>query len=475
MLSAQLMTVRLCRDRKHQCQAHRCLQCKIYKLTPPSATLILDVAFPQTMDLTPLSPLVSFVCVIAVYLAFLFALRLIENEGYWTLRFRLALYEPYCCASLFIAISTSFGWLLTTLPFEASFKLKLLFFYTSTISIFSFFYIRKLRRSLTFYHLRYLSWTGPSRTGIPGNLLPLLGNHQDWRQLQLSFRISPVHPSDFQFSLLAPHGIHADPTDILKSLSAIRNPEALLVIPGARAGVYHPHRISKPVSLLWGSHLGFSPRCSRAIISVPRRYLTEFPTTPHGFDARPICLSYGILGRNKGPAPKTLVCGLLDSPVAMREFEENSAFWPRPAKTLRGYYAKVFKETFGILGREFVCMATELALLIADAGDDVVRDWLGGRMEQQDLGLNWEVEKLGASDEELERFYRGQYAAMLVGLSVHKVGRRKRPELLVFERLCEREGMEVPKWALGPEMRERREAELMDAEGNIEALVRAIV
>ncbi|KAI5815179.1 hypothetical protein BZA77DRAFT_248940 [Pyronema omphalodes] len=427
------------------------------------------------MDFTPLSPLVSFVCFSAIYLAVLFVLRLMENEGYWTLRFRLALYEPYCCASLFIAISTSFGWLLTTLPFEEPFKLRLLFFYISIISIFSFFYIRKQGRSLTFYHLRYLSWTGPSRTSIPSNLLHLLGNPQDWRQLQLSFRISPVYPSDFQLSLLAPHGIHADPTDILKYLSAIRNPEALLVTPGARAGVYHPHHISKPVSLLWGSHLGFSPRCSRAIISVPRRYLTQFPMTPHGFDARPICLAYGILGRNKGPSPKTLVCGLLDSLTAMREFEENSAFWPRPAKTLRGYYSKVFQETFKVLGSEFVCMATELALLIADAGDDVVGDWLMGRMEQQDLELNWEVEKLGASDEELERFYRGQYAAMLVGLSVHKIGRRKRPELLVFERLCEKEGVEVPKWASGPEMRERREAELMDAGGNIEALIRSLV
>jgi hypothetical protein len=123
----------------------------------------------------------------------------------------------------------------------------------------------------------------------------------------------------------------------------------------------------------------------------------------------------------------------------------------------------------------FVCAATELALILADADDTAVRDWLEGRMEHQDIDLNHAAARMGASEDELDRLYRGHYAAMLVSLSVHRIGRRTRPELMVFHRMCQKEEVNIPAWALQQEMVDRKVREKLNAGGDIDALVEAVI
>ncbi|KAF8539165.1 hypothetical protein BDD12DRAFT_805562 [Trichophaea hybrida] len=233
---------------------------------------------------------------------------------------------------------------------------------------------------------------------------------------------------------------------------------------------YEPYQPGQSASLLWGEHLGFARRCSRAIISVPRHYLAGNPTTRHGFDAKAICLAYGILGRNKGFAPNTLVCNLLEQIPCV--YLKRAVFDGRVPPKL---YEATTRQNFGNLSESSaicMCAATELALILADADSSVVQDWLEGRMEHQDLDLNHAAARLGASE---DRLYQGHYAAMLVSLSVHRIGRRIRPEMMVFHRMCQKEGVEIPLWALQAKMVNRRESERLNAGGDIDAQVEAII
>lgn len=102
--------------------------------------------------------------------------------------------------------------------------------------------------------------------------------------------------------------------------------------------------------------------------------------------------------------------------------------------------------------------ATELALLLIDIQAELIEDWLDGCMEHQDLGLNNSLSGI-ASEEDFARLYRGQYAAMLVSLSLHKKGIRVRPELLVFDAICRLEGVDRPAWAFSTELEVRRAEE----------------
>lgn len=79
------------------------------------------------------------------------------------------------------------------------------------------------------------------------------------------------------------------------------------------------------------------------------------------------------------------------------------------------------------MGVSFVTAATELALLIADIPAEVLEYWHEGTMEQQDIDLNHRAAENGASSADLIRLYQGQYATMLVSLSLHRQELCKRP------------------------------------------------
>ncbi|OCK95660.1 uncharacterized protein K441DRAFT_71037 [Cenococcum geophilum 1.58] len=439
--------------------------------------------------------------VLACSIVFWNFLGYLERKQCWTLRFRLSLWTPYLIllpTSALCLLLLSAGLKVESEDFGGDVESYLLFRGTRTFIvdslrnasrlviglciiaflIFLFRVTLPLMESGRYLRLRWKAWTGPSRTGIGPSFSKLIGDEDDWIDLNCAIGLHPIE----KFTRVVPSlpgsfsGIVADPTDLLRaSVAAVGNGSLVTPRSKFKAGVYQPSSDDESISLLWGEHLGFRRRCSRGIISVPGNLLEYRPTFDSGRDGRAICLAYGILARNKGLEPWNLVCNL-NLKSSFRDFEENSVQWPRPAKTLRGVYRAEFERTFSLLGNAYVTAATELALLLADTSDDLVEDWLDGMMEHQDLSLNHHIAALGASGEDLARLYKGQYAIMLVSLSTHKRGIRLRPELLVYDALCQLEDVgNKSRWVSATAIIDRRGQELAQLGKTGQRLISAII
>ena len=404
----------------------------------------------------------------------------LEDRQFWTLRLRVALAYEYVVIPYTLVVLPSllaFSWQIPAIFLQPGQIMWRAFTSMATLAIFVLI-LRHLQESRTYRKLRWKAWTGPSRTGIPPTYTNYIGDSEDWVALGSSVGRITTHPVEKFAKMATPFskGLESDPTDLLKARATLDDDNESLWVPRSedRSAVYQPVLASQSVSILWGPKLNFRERCSRGIISVPRTLLTMNPKFNEGFDGRPICLAYAILARNKGLEPSSLVFNL-EINKAFRSFEEGSLFWPRPSKTLRGYYRNVFERTFSLLGAAFVTAATELALLIADIPSELLGDWLDGTMEQQDIELNHQAAENGASYADLTRLYRGQYAAMLVSLSLHRRGLRKRPEILVYDAICDRDHEQRSPWSLQPNMLLRRAEELESYGQGVKSLVQAVI
>ena len=407
-------------------------------------------------------------------------LSVLEKRDHWTLRLRLALVYEY------ILIPYVFSILLAALKFcrviAPLFEQRQRALWQSVLTALAcgacVYSIWRLNESRAYRRLRWKAWTGPSRTGIPPALAGYLGSIEDWTVLEASMSPIAPHPVE-KFVTVATAsnaGIATDPTDLLKARARADNEHETLWVPRTddKPFVYRPTASDQSVSLLWGEISGFQARCSRGIIAIPRTLLTSDPTMRGGLNGRPLCLAYAIVGRNKGLEPASLICSL-ERKASFRLFEENSLFWPRPAKTLRSRYREEIALTFSILGAPFVTAVTELALLMADVPAPLMEDWLNGCMEHQDIALNRQAAENGALPADLERLYRGHYAAMLVSLSLHQRGLRLRPELLIYDAVCAVEGVQRPDWAAAPWAAQRRKQEVEQCGSNVTGLIGAVV
>ena len=408
------------------------------------------------------------------------SLDYLEDRRFWTLRLRIALaYEyviiPYSLLVLWFVVAQVWG-----MPARSTLLNQILWRISTLATAMSAFALifRHLQLNRPYRRLRWKAWTGPSRTGIPPTYVNYIGDSEDWLALDSSVGTIKPHPVERFAKIATPLsiGLESEPTDLLKARATLDDENESMWIPRseAKSGIYRPILASQSLSLLWGPKLKFRERCSRGIISVPRTLLTVNPKFNEGLDGRPICLAFAILARNKGLEPSSLVFNL-EMKGAFRLFEEGSLFWPRPSKTLRGYYRNVFEHTFSLLGTSFVAAATELALLIADIPAEVFEDWLDGAMEQQDIDLNHQAAENGASSADLTRLYRGQYAAMLVSLSLHRRGLRKRPEILVYDAVCGLDHEQRSAWSIKPDISLRRAEELEQYGQSVKSLVQAVI
>ena len=349
-------------------------------------------------------------------------------------------------------------------------------------------YVTPAWADVQYIRVRWAAWSGMSRTAIAPPLVPHLPQTKEgWENMASEYPVKMNSVEEVpSWWVFRARGIRVDPTTLLsaKARAGLTYPQE--ASPKATQGrplhnlpvnTYRPIVSSAAASLLWGEQISFSRRVSQAIISLPRPYLSSFPSLPRGVPAHGLVLAFGILARNKGLAPATLVCNLTSHPSALRAFEEYSIWYPRPAKTLRSYFRQEIESAFGTLGPAYVSAATELALILADVTPATVLEWLGHNLEHQDLVLNIRVEELGATEEELNRLYRGHYAAMLVSANRYQGGQGLRPEMLVFDAMCRREGAEIPGWAMGEEMVDRRRRESVWCGGQeiAEKLVMAVV
>ncbi|KAG0703494.1 hypothetical protein DFH29DRAFT_803398 [Suillus ampliporus] len=412
-----------------------------------------------------------------------------ENEGLWTIRFSLARREHLWWTGIAVALVASLGCMvLSFLAGNNSDSLGIILL-ASASSLAVFRYAWPAWRNRHYCSNRWTAWTGPSRTGIDAALVPLVKGTDPWKILSKDVPVMKQHPVDIRLPLFKSNLIADDPTDILKAKKRLNDIEksphqpadeekpttsitTLECVPHDSTGLYAPIHEDKSASLLWGSHIGFSPRVSRGILAVPQRLLKSSPLTASGHDGQSVCLAHGILGRNKGLEPYSFILSL-----DTKKLEEKCVQWPRPSKVLRSYYREEMNAAYGGLGDRFVDAATELALFLADSSHSLIEDWLAARMEHQDHALNNQVARLGASDEDLKLLYRLSYAAMLVSLSAHRKGRKCRPEMKLFIAYWRKHsGGELPTWTSSREVVERvGEEESGVGDTDLDALIDAVL
>lgn len=226
---------------------------------------------------------------------------------------------------------------------------------------------------------------------------------------------------------------------------------------------------SANVSLQWGPAQGFRRRVSRAITSMPVNLLMSGPRTGDGYPGEGICLAMGVLGRNKGLNPVSLVFDADDSlkkakgitlPSGFRlipALESGSSWAPRPQKVLRSYFNSTMQEQYAQLGSAYTAAAAELALIISDCPGKAARIWFEREMAQQDIGLNKIMQqeqqpKGTVSLEDLNAMYRSSYVSMVMSLNNMRWKKGdngtnlRRPDLLCGVLLVYAETNNVPAW-----------------------------
>jgi hypothetical protein len=416
--------------------------------------------------------------------------KITEERQLWTVRLKLSLIQPVVLSLWTLAASTTLAALTSEISATVGTILgevtQLFGINSSNYSIISLrswlssvVLLLGVGRSIQhvattkYLQLRWLAWSGPSRTGIPPEIAIHIGKAAQWGTLDALSEKIPRHPVERFARLLSLDftTIECDPTDLLRFKSTQLMPSERSEL--LKDGVYQPSSTETSVSLLWGENLGFCRRCSRGVIAIPPYLTKASPKLRNGLDAKAICLAFGIVARNKGLDPATMVCNLKKK-GAFRLWEEG-ALWPHPAKTLRGYYYAEVNEAFHLLGEPFVVAVTELALLLADIKSSLLAMWLERILEHQDLALNRLVYDLGARAGDLQRLYRGQYAAMLISLALFHPGVCIRPELAVFEAVCKFEGAPLPSWLSAEELRERKEEEVRSYGSSLRRMIEAII
>ncbi|KAI9762508.1 MAG: hypothetical protein M1835_008007 [Candelina submexicana] len=248
---------------------------------------------------------------------------------------------------------------------------------------------------------------------------------------------------------------------------------------------------------------------------MPQGLLRSRPFTVDGYNGEGLCLAMGILGRNKGQSPRTLVYDFDDMLKNQRgitrnrrqvstttELENTSVWSPRPNKVMRSYYTKAMEEQFGGLQKPFVGAATELSLIFLDCTHRALRDWLRFNLEQQAMDVNRYMSRpqtaslsphLKASNHQLETLYRASYVSMIISLNYFAPGGSSsdnktesglpvRPDLTCFALLYLAEGAdkssqngfvpgngaEKPHWWDQPWVGSRLKAERSSLRGNWE-------
>lgn len=381
-----------------------------------------------------------------------------ESSNYWTFRFRLAKIEHWwwTVVSALLLISL----VLITLSFLAGNNneaISILALSTATfLTIVQ--YMIPSWRSRHFIENRWLAWTGSSRTSIPVSKAGFCGSKRQWKSLVKEVHLSRIQPtpSDWYGWYLWPSkGIQEDPTDILRNVIADRS-ELLATDSEERMRFTYglEEEDQKDVSLLWGEEQGFRRRVSRATSSMPTGLLQSRPFTVDGYVGNGLCLAMGILGRNKGLRPRSLV---FKTEKKVAPMMENFGTWaPRPSKVLRSYYTKALEEQYRGLGEAYVNAATELALLLMDIPSTAIAAWLRAGAEHQSIKWNREIAKArGSNKEELRAHYESSYVSMIISL-IYMDKRMEtssadedlvsRPDLICMGLLLKARGAPEPTW-----------------------------
>lgn len=370
---------------------------------------------------------------------------------WWTVRFWILRNEHLYWTVVILFLCTSVGLNIAFIIQSGSDESTSLLVTAATIGIVTYQYLITSWSQARFRRAWWLAWTGRSRTRIQDTLAIWL-HAEETETLSRADRVipSPVERGAVVLGALNARRrqVLADPTDILRAfakappqpLSAKDTPPYAssttfgltfpdLAVDGAKHAI-------PGVSLLWGGEdTFFARRVSRAIESIDGDMWARIAAGDGSYILRWAALSHGILGRNKGLAPHLLVALGLDGPAQLAVFEEHSSLGPRPAKTKRSVVKEHMASIYGGLQAEFRLLATELALLLEDAGPARIEVWLEQNCEHQDWQLACSQRDSPATGRVL---YRLSYLAMVASLNF---GRRDdhvpylRPEAMLASAL----------------------------------------
>ena len=390
-----------------------------------------------------------------------------EASNQWTFRFRLALLEHWWWATVSILLLVSL--VMVALSFASGNggdQISVLALSSATFLATVQFTIPAWR--LRFYtRTRWLAWAGPSRTAIQRGKQAFCGDAKAWNRLVAEndrslTELQPTPSDHYGWRLWPISGIAWDPTDVLNVIDSKATGKIDIESGQSPVGVYiNDDTKSNNVSLLWGPHLGFRRRISRAVSSMPLGLLRSNPSTVDGYDGKGLTMAMGILGRNKGLQPWKLV---FKSNSAVSSHMEATSLWaPRPAKVLRSFYRSTLNAQYGGLGEDYVNAAVELALLLSDIPSWAANKWLYNSLEHQSLQINAFLAETAlheATAEErqaaLNAHYESSYVSMIILLNYmnsemknkreSKNARIARPDLLCVGILLKARNQSLPSW-----------------------------
>lgn len=390
-----------------------------------------------------------------------------ESSGQWTFRFRLALLEHWWWAAVSVMLLMSLVMVLLSFASGNGGDAISVLALSSATFLAIVKYTLPAWQQRHYSHTKWLAWAGPSRSTIKRDRQGFCGGAQAWRELIIANartldQLQPT-PSDYYGWTLWPKGgITYNPIDTLANM----DPNSIPIIDsekgGRPVGVYvNDDQNSDSVSFLWGPQQGFRRVISRAVSSMPLGLLATSPRTVDGYDGRGLTIAMGILGRNKGLQPASLI--FHEDRNVLVHMENVSTWTPRPAKVLRSFYKNTLSTQYSGLGADYVAATVELALILSDAPHWAVDKWLLAQLEHQSLEKNTllaeTTERLSTEEEKkaaLKAHYESSYVSMILSLNYMSLGIKDRraaravslgrPDLLCVGVLLKSRGHDEPSW-----------------------------
>ncbi len=252
-----------------------------------------------------------------------------EDQNMWAFRFRIARFEHWWWTVISFLLSTSFALIvLSFLSGNNTESLGVVALSTATaIAIVR--YAVPAWRNRHFIENRWLAWTGSSRTTIDYSCGGVCGDARHWQSIadvKSGARMVAAPSDHWGWAIRAPPGLWQDPTALLTRLGEKKTnilfDSKWPLGPCVFDDGLHSDSTGQ-VSLLWGEDQGFRRRVSRGVNSMPQGLLKSRPFTVDGYNGEGLCLAMGILGRNKGQAPRTLVYDFDDTLKKQRGITRN--------------------------------------------------------------------------------------------------------------------------------------------------------
>ncbi|KAK3841028.1 MAG: hypothetical protein J3R72DRAFT_446376 [Linnemannia gamsii] len=408
--------------------------------------------------------------------------NLLETEGRWTQRLEFVKDESKWWTGMSTIVLVAFAMDLMAFSKGESVDATILLL-AAEVGIVIFIYVVQGTLHAEFRMLLWLAWTGSSRTGcgvleaamMNDLVTDILGlsstttEKQQQRQQAALFESSVDIPG---YGAVFSPKIKQDLVTVLKHRAAntptTENDEKTVAdifteigfASPAKKFIYPPHQVNQTkVSILWGGgNCGlFSRRASRGITGYTLDRIRSSYSLVHVDESKWMFVAGGIVARNKGLNPISLICGLTATSTAtidtatttvtnaatmtttlniklIDEVETTSKWRPRPAKTSRSRYALESNAQFSGLGQPFCTAVVEIALLMQDVPNRIVVKALQANVEQQSSEKMWRIHALFNSNSSCmviqDAMYVCQYMTFCAKLNWYGKN-EERPDLIM--------------------------------------------